>query len=321
MTAEAPTTEHAEAADAEFEHPGLLYHDPDEYVKVTAAFVEEEVEAGNPALVAVPGANLVLLREALRDCGDAVTFADLAVAGRNPGRIIPELLLRFADAHRGHRIAVVGEPIWPGRTAVEYPACGLHEALMNAIFAGRDATVLCPYDATGLDQDRLRDAWLTHPVMITSGGRRPSPWYADPFTAAAFFNRPLPPVPPAAVTLPFSVVGELGLIRRFVTGHGRAAGLHPDALDDLVVAVNELAENTILHTPAGGTVALWCEDGVVVCQIDDTGQLTDPLAGRIPPPVTTEGGRGLLLANQLCDLVRMHAHPAGTSIRVHMALG
>ncbi|WP_328470553.1 sensor histidine kinase [Actinoplanes sp. NBC_00393] len=302
---------------AVFDHPGLLYHDLGEYLRGTTSFVRAAVAAGDAVLVAVPGANLGPLRDSLADLAAEVSFADMTVAGRNPGRIIPGVLLKFAAAHAGRRVSIIGEPIWPGRSEVEYPACAAHEALINSVFAGRDAAILCPYDAARLDRTRLHDAWRTHPVMIAGGGRRPSPWYADPLTTAARFNRPLPEVPQRAAAVSFAEVRDLARIRRFVTERAARAGLPAERTDDLVAAVNELVENTILHTAAGGVVSFWVEDAVV-CQVDDHGHLSDVLAGRVPPDTHTEGGRGLLLANLLCDLVRIHTRPGGTSIRLQM---
>lgn len=36
------------------------------------------------------------------------------------------------------------------------------------------------------------------------------------------------------------------------------------------------------------------------------------------PAHAPDGGRGLLLVNQLCDLVRVHTTPAGTNTRIHL---
>ena len=306
---------------AVFDHPGLLYRGRDEFLSGTTGFVRTAVAAGDAVLVAVPGDNLVALRDSLADLGGAVDYADMAVDGRNPGRIIPGLLLAFAAAHPGRRVSIIGEPIWPARSDVEYPACAAHEALINSVFAERDAAILCPYDAVRLDRDRLHDAWRTHPVMIAGGGRRPSPWYADPLATAAHFNRPLPQVPVRAAASSFATIRDLAHIRRFVTDHAGRAGLASARIGDLVAAVKELVENTIVHTPAGGVVCVWAEDGHLVCQVDDRGFLSDVLAGRVPPAGHIEGGRGLLLANLLCDLVRIHTRPQGTSIRLHVHRG
>ncbi|WP_436535185.1 anti-sigma factor RsbA family regulatory protein [Actinoplanes sp. HUAS TT8] len=294
------------------DHPALLYRDFDDYLRGTTAFARAAVAAGEPVLVAVPGKNLVAVQDALGDLGDAVRYVDLTVAGRNPGRIIPGVLLPFAAAHPGRPVAVIQEAVWPGRTPIEQPACVQHDALIGRVLSG---TVLCPYDLA-LPAAWLRDAERTHPVTITDGSRRPSPHY----TPSARFDAPLPPVPAGAETLAFTTVGDLAAVRGFTQRLAQAAGLATIAAEDLIVAVNELAENTIVHSPAGGVVAIWAETSVLVCQVDDRGHVADPLAGRIPPAATSEGGRGLLLANQLCDLVRIDTRPGGTSIRLQMDL-
>jgi anti-sigma regulatory factor (Ser/Thr protein kinase) len=305
------------AGHAHFDHPGLLYGDAEQYLGGTTAFVRSALAADNAVLVAVPGPNLALIRDALDDVAERVTFADMAVAGRNPGRIIPGVLLAFAAAHADRRVSIIGEPIWPARSELEYPACAAHEAMINAVFAGRDAAILCPYDVTGLDEAVLADAWRTHPVMLDSDGRRLSDRYDDPLVTAASFNLPLPPAPPEAAFLHYDNEMALGSVRRFVSGQATGV-LAGDRVDDLVLAANELTANTIEHTAGGGRISVWSEPGYLVCQIDDRGHLADPLAGRVVPEPEAEGGRGLILAHQLCDLVRMHTTREGTRFRLHM---
>ncbi|GGK01829.1 anti-sigma regulatory factor [Pilimelia anulata] len=304
---------------AALDHAALLYADGFEYAVGVTEFVRSALADGRPVLVAVPGARVDLLRGALADVADRVTFADLAVAGRNPGRIIPEVLLTFAAAHPRQRIAVLGEPVWAGRSAMEYPACAAHEALLNVVLADRAAAVLCPYDVAALEPAVLADAARTHPVLVERGVRRLSGAYGDPLATARDFNRALPEPPADAARLAFAGELELGAVRRFVLGRGDAAGLDPDRLDDLTAAVNELAANSVEHAGGGGVVTLWREGPVVVCQVDDAGHLADPLAGRLPRPAHLPRGRGLLLANRLCDLVRVYTRPGGTSVRLHLA--
>jgi anti-sigma regulatory factor (Ser/Thr protein kinase) len=301
-----------------FDHPGLLYHNMDQYLAGTTSFVHSALARGNPVLIAVPDPNLSVLRDALADSADRIRFADMAVAGRNPGRIIPSVLLAFVAAHPGRRVSIIGEPIWPGRSDAEYPACVAHEALINTVFAGADAAILCPYDAASLDQTALDDAWQTHPTMVDDTGYRFNGRYADPLATAARFNVALPPAPPDAVTIAYNDEFDLAAVRRSVAGHATAAGLPDDRVDDLTLAANELTANTIEHTQAGGEITLWADAYHVICQIDDHGHLADPLAGRIPPPPRQEGGRGLILANQLCDLVRIHTSRSGSTIRLYM---
>ncbi|MEV6598182.1 sensor histidine kinase [Actinoplanes sp. NPDC051346] len=304
---------------ARFDHPALLYRGEQEYLAGTTAFVRAAIADGDPVMVAVPGKNLDLLKAALTDVADRVVFADMAVAGRNPGRIIPRVLLRFATDHPGRRVSIIGEPIWQGRTALEYPACAAHEALINAAFVDRDAAILCPYDAERLDPSVVEDAWRTHPTMIEFGGHRVSDRYADPFDTADTFNQELPASPADAEFLVYGDHSSLAAVRYFVRRNA-AASLSADETEELVLAANELAANTVEHTSGRGRITIWTEPGVLICQVDDAGHLADPLAGRLLPPAHHQAGYGLILTNDLCDLVRIHTTPTATTIRLHKYL-
>jgi anti-sigma regulatory factor (Ser/Thr protein kinase) len=299
-----------------FHHAALFYRGVEAYLSGSSLFVREGLAAGDPVAVAVPEPRLRLLRDHLGAAAQGVKFVDMTVAGRNPGWIIPGILRSFADAHRGRRVRIIGEPIWPGRSEIEYPACVQHEALINLAFAGRAATILCPYDAEHLPGDVLEDATATHPVLIDHEGERPSTAFA-PENALQAGNRPHPE-PPSGAVLAFD--GDtLARTRGFALHHGARLGLDDGRLPDLELAVNELAANSIVHGGDHGTLRVWADDRYLVCEISDAGHLTDPLAGRRPAGLGTNGGRGLLLVNHIADLVRTHTTPQGTSIRLYLA--
>jgi len=301
-----------------FDHPALLYRGRDEYLAGTLPFIEAGRAAGEPVMVAVPGPNLAAIRDELGPAAAQITMHDMGVAGRNPGRIIPGVLLRFADAHPGRPVRIIGEPIWPGRDALEYPACVQHEALINSAFAGRDATILCPYDADRLDETAISDAYRTHPVMAAAGQRWASADYRDPVAVAADFNLPLPDPPADALRIDLHGT-PLTALRRRVAEYGQRHGLPSDRVADLTLAINELASNTIAHAGGDGTLTLWSDACHVVGQTRDGGHIADPLAGRVPPQLDGRpGGRGLLLVNQVCDLVRVHTDRDGTTVRIHV---
>ena len=88
-----------------------------------------------------------------------------------------------------------------------------------------------------------------------------------------------------------------------------------------MLAVSELAANTLKHTTGGGTLQAWQARGRLICQIRDSGTITDPLAGRHHPPASPAGGQGLWVVHQVCDLVELRTGPAGTTVRVHARLG
>lgn len=303
-----------------FEHLSLLYQDAAHYVAAVTAFVRSALAAGQPVMVAVPGHNLDLVRDGMGQEADHVRFADMAVDGRNPRRIIGGVLFAFASAYQGRRVSIVGESIWPGRTAVEYPACVAHEALINEAFAGRNAAILCPYDASHLTAAALADAARTHPLMTDGASTWPSDAYGDPLRTAAVAEVALAAPPTFASFFSYADQYDLAKVRRFVEDEARANGLTEQLVGNLIFAVNELAANTIEHTAGDGRIAVWREDGRVVCQVDDEGRLADPMAGYLPPRPGADRGRGLILVNELCDLVRVHPHADGTTIQVQLAV-
>ena len=297
-----------------FVHEALLYHDQAGYLDGTMKFIYDGVALGEPVAVAAPPANVRLIRERLGAFAEVVTFHDMHEAGRNPGRIIPWLLSKFMDEHPGRRVRIVGEPIWRDRSDDEYPACVQHEAMINVAFAGRDVSILCPYDTGRLHPHMVKDAYATHPVMVQAGTRSPSDRY-DPYGITDAYNVPLSEPPFGATTLRFEV-GELVKVRRAVAEVGLDADLPPDRIGDLQSAVNELATNSIMHAGGSGTLRTWHDDVRVVCEVRDFGHLTDVMAGRLQP--TGGVGRGLVMVHFLVDLVQRHTSQTGTTTRVHV---
>jgi anti-sigma regulatory factor (Ser/Thr protein kinase) len=299
-------------------HEALMYEGLDEFLDGTAAFVNEGLDAGESVVVAVPEPRLSALSEHLGGPTDRLGFMDMAELGRNPARIIPTL--RHAlDASSGGRLRWVGEPVWPGRRACENVEGERHEALLNVAFDGAPVSILCPYDVGGLDPAVLVGAQRTHPVLHASGRRWDSVLYADPRTVAQAAAHPLDPVPADAAQRPID--HDLYGLRRFVRVRAAMAGLDGTRLDDLLLAANEAAANTLLHAGGrGGAMRIWHDDDEVVCEIADDGHLDDPLAGRYAPDAGQPGGRGLWLMNQLCDLVEMRPAAHGLTLRLHMAL-
>lgn len=299
----------------DFVHEALLYRDDEEYLASTVPFVCDGLAAGEPVLVAVAQPGIDLLRSALGRRADHVEFLDMMRAGRNPGRIIPGVLAAFADNSSAARVRIIGEAVWPGRTELEYPACVQHEAMVNTAFEDRAAWLLCPYDAARLDRAIVLEAETTHPVVVEDSRHRPSTAYREPFLTAAEFNRPLPAVPADALVRRFDL-DELSVVRRLVAGFASETGLTADQVEDLVLAVNELTTNSVVHGGGVGTLLLWREGGVVVCEVRDAGRLANPMVGRRNPGASAHGGYGVMLVNLLCDLVRVHTGEGGTAIRV-----
>jgi anti-sigma regulatory factor (Ser/Thr protein kinase) len=311
------TRPHAAGSTDEFVHPALLYEGPEGYLAGTVPFVLDGLAADEPVAVAVPGPRLQLLRDALGEKAADVHMTDMTVAGRNPGRIIAEILRAAADPHPGVRVRIIGEPIWPGRSAVEYPACVQHEALINLAFAGRAVSILCPYDIAALPPVAIADALATHPEIVEAGQTWSSQYFA-PERIIASYNKPLS-VPLGPSVLAFGGT-QLRDARHAAAKHAQAAGFDEDRVDDIVLVAGELVANSARHGGGAGTLRTWVEDAYFVCEVEDTGTLDDPLAGRRPADGHQLSGRGLLVVHHLADLVRVHTRPGGTTTRAYFRL-
>ncbi len=301
-----------------FRHEALFYNGEDGFLRGTLPFAREGLAAGEPLLVAVGEQRARLLRDALGADAERVRFVDMQEVGRNPARVMPAWR-DFLAEHAGHPRGVrgIGEPVWPGRSAAELDECARHEWLMNAAFASEPAwRLLCPYDLDALDREVIDAARLTHPALMHEGVSRRNGAYLPLAIAPGPFNGSLPAPPADHEQLLFTRLG-LGAVRNLVANRASDAGLSVEAGEELVLAINELATNSVQYGGGGGTLRTWSEPGAFVCEVRDRGFIRDPLVGRLAPPVDEYGGRGLWLVNQLCDLVQIRSAPSGTVVRVH----
>jgi anti-sigma regulatory factor (Ser/Thr protein kinase) len=130
-----------------------------------------------------------------------------------------------------------------------------------------------------------------------------------------------PPLPvPTSGAMYHTYRSDLSQVRALVLQHARDAGLAEDRANDLMLAVSEVAANTLRHTQSTGTLAIWHDADEVVCEIHDQGLITDPLAGQRKPPLSASGGHGLWIVHQVCDQVELISDASGTTVRMHMAL-
>jgi anti-sigma regulatory factor (Ser/Thr protein kinase) len=298
-------------------HLALFYSDQEEYLEGVLRFAAPAIKAGEPVAVAVPGRKAGLLDARLREAGADPEIFDMVQLGRNPARIIPAVETMLAR-NPGRKLHYVGEPIWAERSPEEIREATRHEALINLAWPGAAIHVLCPYDTVALPDAVLEDAQRTHPQVIMTGQTRPSPLYRGA-TVPAESDGPLSAPPPHAAVLPFGIQ-DLGSVRALVGARATMVGLARERVSDLVLAVNELATNAIRHADGRGILRAWRGPSSLVCQIEDSGHITDPLAGRRVPLPEVAGGLGLWTVNQLCDLVEVRSSQAGTTVRVHASL-
>jgi anti-sigma regulatory factor (Ser/Thr protein kinase) len=120
--------------------------------------------------------------------------------------------------------------------------------------------------------------------------------------------------------LPFTYTTDLSQVRSLAEAHAREAGMTDARVVDFVLAVSEVAANTIRHARSPGSMEIWYDREEITCEIRDDGIITDPLAGRRKPLPGSASGHGLWLVHQVCDLVELHSDENGTIVRLHMEI-
>lgn len=304
-----------------YRHEALLYSDLDGFAAGTLPFIREAVAAEEPILVVLAEDRIDALRQQLGGEAEQVHFADMAEVGVNPARIIPAWQHFIAEhSPAGRRLRGIGEPIWAGRSAAELSECQRHEALLNVAFADPDFWLLCPYDTSALEPEVIEEARRNHPYVRDSGVTEASGSFPGTEALAAPFEERLPARPEEALIYLIGGAECLRELRAFVIHHAVEAGLSALRTSDLVFAANELAANSVKHGGGSGELYLWREAEAVVCEVCDRGRIDDPLVGRVRPTIDDLGGRGLWMANQLCELVQIRSLADGVVVRVHKHL-
>jgi anti-sigma regulatory factor (Ser/Thr protein kinase) len=297
-----------------FQHEALIYEGGDEYLAGTVPFLRAALAAGGPILVAVGERQRAMIEAELGAEAKNVRFANMREVGHNPALII-SLWREFVDEGGGRSVSGIGEPVWADRSPAALDECQRHEALLNLAFAPDPAwKLLCPYDAGSLSDEVLEKVALSHSCVHRDGHAEASSIFdARPDCFAGELS------PPASTPETFSYgLTELGEVRRWVAVGAERVGMDPTGVTDLVTATSELAANSVMHGGGKGTLRLWCEDDSLLAEVEDDGRIEEPLAGRIRPGAMQEGGRGLWLANQLCDLVQIRSGDGGTVVRLHL---
>jgi anti-sigma regulatory factor (Ser/Thr protein kinase) len=302
-----------------FRHEAFLYSGDADFMAGSLGFLHAGLANDEAMLVVLGQRKIQLLREALGVDADRVQFADMATVGANPARIIPAWR-RFVDEQIGNGRAGrgIGEPIWAERSDAELVQCQHHESLLNVAFANTDWILMCPYDTRSLAPGVIELACLSHPYLLEGLADRHNPAFDEAHFAGPYVT-PLTDAPVDAPEIGFCDP-RLAPVRMFVEREAMQAGLEPHRVADLVLAVNELATNSLRHGGGDGHVRAWRESGAVVCEVRDRGHLKDPLLGRRLPAHQQHGGRGLWLVNHLCDLVQIRSSDIGTTVRLHMYL-
>jgi anti-sigma regulatory factor (Ser/Thr protein kinase) len=156
---------------------------------------------------------------------------------------------------------------------------------------------------------------LAGDVMAAGSVTQPTPEGSSPAESPAELARP----PVDVWEIPFAL-SDLTELRELVGAWAIREAMDSERAERLVLAVHELATNSIRHGGGVGMLRLWRDGQTLMCEVQDAGHIKDPLIGRVNPGTDPRRGRGLWIANTVCDLVQIRSSPRGSRVRLHMGL-
>lgn len=302
--------------DQALEHDALIYGTDEALMDTLVPWLQEGLERGDGALVATTAPHVAQFRDSLGSDERSVSFFVADDWYVQPSQTIAawQRLLVEAAANGVDHTRIVGEVRF-GATPDLQTSWTRYESALNAVFEHSPAWIVCPYDARALPAGVIDRAWRTHPTVWDSTRHR-SDRYELPARLLREIVEPGRAVSgPPAMDMPIDE--RLSETREAVRAVGHGAGLPWGRVEELVLAVSELAGNTVRHAGGGGQLTVWITSEGVVCEVTDQGDgVQDPLAGFVPPKPGASAGMGLWIARQLSDSFAIGADVDGTTVQI-----
>ena len=298
----------------QFRHQGLPYESNESLLGQVTGFLGPALDREEPVLIAAQSDRLSGFRTAFIGSRTHIDLAPMEEVGRNPGRLI-SIWSDFLDRHgaAGRTVWGIGEPIYAGRDEAEIEESEVYEQLLNGAFTEPEFNIYlgCPFDTASLPQNVLDDLTGSHPFIGSGVDSRANEDFLDN-------GRPERQLSPALIDndefVHFTKEG-LGAMRKQLAEDARRFGVEEERIPDLVLAVNEIATNSIRYA-GSGSLGMWQAGERVICEVRDMGFIEDQLIGLRRPKLTEERGRGIWFAHQLSDLIQMRSKPSGTTVRI-----
>lgn len=117
--------------------------------------------------------------------------------------------------------------------------------------------------------------------------------------------------------------GTLQTVRARLRGCASRIGFPEGQVEDVVLAVHELAANAVCHGGGAGRLRVWNLAGALYCQVDDGAGLGEgePADQAAVNSLPCEPGHGLWVVQQLADQVQALSRPGGTSVLIRFDHG
>jgi AcrR family transcriptional regulator len=279
-------------------HEALIYSTDADYAHILAPFLGEAVAEGGAAIAVASPGRIELLQDALGREREEVSFFVAEEWYRRPGATLAAWRTQLDECDRARTVRAVGEVPFAGDDAA-LARWTSYESLFNRAFAGREAWVICPYDTRGLPEEIVAGARRTHPVVSAGTHRAQSPEHFAAHELGAALAPSIRRTGAAYGALTSIDVHDPIALRRAVAWDARAAGVPEDLVEDVILAIHELArvaqDVTIRTGRAGGE--WFCE-----------------VARRSLP--LDESELGVLIARVVCDNVEIDRRDGRDLIRL-----
>jgi anti-sigma regulatory factor (Ser/Thr protein kinase) len=305
-----------------FVHQALIYESEREFLAGALPFVEEGIAAGEPVLVAAKAPNLEALRRALGPEAPGVRLLSVDEWFENSARTRDKCESWVTENANGGRVRLLGELPWAVGQESQVRDWARHESVLNAAFADLPLSSICLYDARALPAEIIEHAERTHPQVAHGDGEpAESPRFEDPREFCKRLAAEAPEHGGAPVAELSFGLDDLKSVRRLVEWEGLYSGLPDERIEELVLAVNEVASNALIHGSSPVSLRIWNEGAEIVFEVLDAGSgIGDALAGQLKPSPGKLGGRGLWLSRMMADAVELRSDTAGSTVAVHAAL-
>jgi anti-sigma regulatory factor (Ser/Thr protein kinase) len=304
-------------ADTRFIHEATFYDSDGALLEMVVSFLEEALQAGEPAVAALDQRGNDLIRAALGE-RPGLLFVDGYAQYQRPANTVQAFRELFAElsALGAPRIRVVGNVPHPGAHA-PWDWWARYEAAINRLYQELPVWGLCPYDTRITPERVLDEVMRTHPFLASPGLHVPNPKFESPETFLADGRRPSPdPLEQTPPTLAL-VDPSPAMARQAAHDTARVAGLDRVDVDDLVVVVNEAVTNAICHGTKPIRARLWAGPDRILVTVSDQGQgPKNPFVGLVPSSSSDSAGLGLWIAHQLCDHVTFETGAHGFTLRL-----
>jgi anti-sigma regulatory factor (Ser/Thr protein kinase) len=298
---------------SQIRHDLLVYDSDDSFAAELERYVVAGLEADEQVMVVTSVRKQAILRDVLDTEAERVSFADVMEFYTRPDVVQAryDTLTRVPVDGHAPCVRVYGElPIC--RTRDEWNAWMRYEAVANVAYIGRNATLMCGYDARAVPQDIIRQARQSHPV-VHDGAWHMSPDYRQPDELV----RSLTPAFEPIEGLRSFGVEEPSRLQDRLARELDAAGVDEGRARDMLVAAREVLANAQRHGNGIRAFRVGRVAEHVVCEVTDAGRgFDDPLAGYLPPQPLGDDRAGLWIARQLTSRLELDSQPDGFTVRL-----